>query len=108
MIDKQRLNGAFATDRLPADTDDDLADTHSQARLGEGRIGIAVPRIATQDSHDAIAAAALVEREVRAEQTDFVERRPAVISEILVRVRCAQFALHLPEQVRQVAARADA
>ena len=107
-IHQQTVDRIGRRDALAADRYDDVAFAHVQAGLGERRVVFPIPRIAAIDALDAIPFARVVPSEVGAEKSALVLRRNAIVSAHFVGVRRAEFAVHLPDQVGELAARPDA
>ena len=97
-----------AREAFSADGDDAVAFAHVEPGFGQRRIVLAVPRVAAIDALDAVSAAIFVPAQVRAEKAALVLRRLAIVAAPLVGVRRAELALHLPNQIGELAARANA
>jgi hypothetical protein len=107
LIDEQRTRSEVFGQAMPADGEDDIAGFDVEAGCRQRRVEVAVPRIAAQDRCDAVPAGRLVPRHLGTQKTDPVLRRQRQIAAGLVGMRRAELALHLPDQIRQLAARAD-
>jgi hypothetical protein len=74
----------------------------------ERRIGARIPRVAARDLGDLPAAARVVPARRRGEVAERDRGRLAMVAAHFVRVRGAELALHLPDEVGEVGARRDA
>ena len=92
--------------RVSADPDDEIAFLHVDAGLRKRRVGVAVPRVSAQNALDTIRTQRVVPNDVRAKEAALVLRRDRLVAAGLVRMRGAELALHLPDHVGELVARA--
>ena len=86
-VDQHLIGRVGLRERAPADRDDRVAFAHVEARLGQGRVDLPIPRVAAIDLGDRVAARAFIPRVIRAEEAAFVLRRAAVVAADLIGVR---------------------
>ena len=105
LMHQQHARRHRARHRLAADGDDALADLGFDARRAQRRVGAGVPGVAFDQAHDLPAGFVADMAKLGAQVAQPDRGRLAVVAAHLVGVRGAEFALQLPDQVRQLAAR---
>ena len=101
-MDEQGLGRKRLRQRLAVDGDDALADLRLDADRVERRIGARIPGVAARDVGDLPAAARIVPARRRGEMAERDGGRLAVVAAHFVRMRGAELALHLPDEVGEV------
>ena len=69
---------------------------------------LAIPRVAAIDALDAVAASILVPAQIRSQEAALILWRLAIVAAPLVGMRRTELALHLPNEVGELGARAHA